>query len=153
MRLFHVEKYAKKQHPADAIDLRTVGVFGCFDFRVMLAMHSDPFASDHSCCEPEPQAEEMTDRRVQVECAVSLVPMQINCDRDDCDVGERHYDEHISPPWQIQYSGIKHAFSIHCAYCNSNMFAEIGKVCIDLRQAGVAKTVRRKMFARFSTQS
>ena len=102
MRLFHVQKYAKRQHFADAIDLRTVGVFACFDFRVMLAMNCDPFASDHSCREPQPYAAEMADRRVQVECAVGLVPMQINRDRDDCDVGECQYDEDITPPRQIQ---------------------------------------------------
>ena len=47
-------------------------VFGGLDLGVVLAMDRGPFLGDHAGGQPQPEAEEVADQRVQVEAAVRL---------------------------------------------------------------------------------
>ena len=73
-----------------------------FAARVVLAVYRSPFLGRHAGGQPQPETEEMTHQRMQVERAVRRVPVQI--DRDGCDgnVGHRQRGGHIAPPWEIE---------------------------------------------------
>ena len=92
MRGFYVKKHAEKQHAPDAVHLWAMWVVRRFDFGVVLAVHCDPFPGDHAGGKPQPEAEKMTYHRMQIERAVRLVTMQIDCDGNDGDVGEYQCD-------------------------------------------------------------
>jgi hypothetical protein len=56
---------------------------------MVLAMHGHPLARDHSRGEPQPEAEEVTDRGMQRESAVRLVPVEEDRDAGDRDVPQQ----------------------------------------------------------------
>ena len=60
-----IQKQPAPKHFVDPHALRTVGVFIGFHRGVMLAMHRDPFLGDNSGCQPQPESEKMTERRVE----------------------------------------------------------------------------------------
>src|SRR5207249_8519262 len=59
-RFAHVQKYAGPQHAGDAVDLRAVRVFRCFDFGVMLSVHGHPLLGHHARGKPKPESEHVT---------------------------------------------------------------------------------------------
>ena len=68
----HIQKHPAPQHPADAKHLRTVGIFRCFAFGMMLAVNRRPFLGDHASGKPKPEPKEVTGDRVQIQRPVSL---------------------------------------------------------------------------------
>jgi hypothetical protein len=64
------------QHLLDAQDLRAVRIFGGFTLGVVLAVNRRPLLGDHAGRHPQPEAEEMTRKRMQFQGAVRLVTMQ-----------------------------------------------------------------------------
>jgi hypothetical protein len=67
-----------EQHLADAVDLRTVRIFLRLDLGVVLAVHRYPLAGLHAGGEPQPEAQEVAHRGVQLECPVRLAAVQID---------------------------------------------------------------------------
>ena len=61
-----VEFRTLPHHLADAEHLGAVRILRGLAFRVMLAMHGDPFARHHTGGHPQPEAEEMADHGMQV---------------------------------------------------------------------------------------
>ena len=101
-RFLAVELGAFPQHLVDADDLRAVRVFHGFAPRVVLAVDRGPVLRDHAGGEPQPEAEEMTDRRMQIERPVRLAAVQVNGDGGDRDVGDTERVDHVTPPRQIE---------------------------------------------------
>src|SRR5690606_5011585 len=84
-RLFAVQPRAREQDAPDALALRAARVLVALAARMMLAVHRNPLASDHPRRQPEPKTEEMTRRRMQRQCPMSLMAMQ-----EDRDARNRH---------------------------------------------------------------
>jgi len=84
----------------DAQNLRAVRVLGGFTLGVMFAMDRGPFLGHHARGEPQPETEEMADQRVQIECTVRLVAVQVDRDAGDRDMGKDKGNNNIAPPRQ-----------------------------------------------------
>jgi len=69
---------------------------------VVLAVNRHPFFRHHAGGQPQPEAEEMADDRVQVERVMRLVPMQIDGHRGDGDVGQYQRRQQCAPDAQIE---------------------------------------------------
>jgi hypothetical protein len=69
LRFGPIELGASPEHRVDPARLRAVRVVGSLDFRVVLAVDRDPLLRHHAGREPEPEPEEMADRRMQIERA------------------------------------------------------------------------------------
>jgi hypothetical protein len=76
-RFARVEEHAGPQQSADAVDLRAVRVFRGFNFGVMLPMDGYPLLGHHARGEPKPEPEKMADRRVEIQRAMGLMPVQV----------------------------------------------------------------------------
>ena len=100
LRFLAIELRAFPEHLVDAARLRAVRVFVGFDLGVVLAVDRDPFLGQHPGREPEPEAEEMTDRGVKVEAAVRLRSVQIDRDRRNGHVRQHQRDDDVAPPRQ-----------------------------------------------------
>jgi hypothetical protein len=107
-RLLHVEEHAAPQHAVDAQLLRAVRIFRPLALGVVLAVDRRPFLGHHAGGQPQPEAEEVAGKRMQVERAVSLVAMQEDGHRGDGDVGHDERDDDVAPPGQVEQAG-KHA--------------------------------------------
>ena len=88
----------------EAHDLRAVGVFVRLAACMMFAMHRGPLFGFHAGGDPQPEAEKMTDDRVQIESAVCGMTMQIDGDGGDGDVGEAQRNRHKAPKREIKYA-------------------------------------------------
>jgi hypothetical protein len=85
-----------------------VRIFGGFTLGVVLAVNRRPLLGDHAGRHPQPEAEEMTRKRMQFQGAVRLVTMKINGDSCDRDVSKHQRDDDIAPPGQVNQT-IQHA--------------------------------------------
>ena len=101
-RLFAVELRPLEQHAADAVDLRTVRVLRRLDLGVVFAVDGGPLLGNHAGREPQPEAEEVRNRRMQIKRAVRLVAVQVNRHRRNRDVREPERSQHVAPPRQHQ---------------------------------------------------
>ena len=95
----------------DSEDLRTVRILVRLHAGVMLAVHRDPFLGHRSRGQPQPETEEVGQRRMQVERPVGLVAMEVDRDRDDRDVGHPEGCQDVAPPRQIEQSKV-HGFPL-----------------------------------------
>ena len=100
--LFHVQEHAAPEHAVDSQLLRAVRVFRSFAFGVVLAVDRGPLLGHHSGRHPQPQAEEVTRERMQIERAVRLAAVQEHRDADDGHVSEAQGRENIAPPGKIE---------------------------------------------------
>src|SRR6185295_7926517 len=102
-----VQEHSAPQNTMDAQHLRAVRILRGLALGMMLAMDRDPLFRHHARRQPQPEPEEMTHGRMQLERAMRLVAMKEYRDRDDGDVGQHHGRDDAAPPWQVQYSGEK----------------------------------------------
>ena len=105
-----VELGAFQQHLADADDLRAVRVFLGLAPRVVLAVDRSPVLRDHAGGKPQPEAEEMADRGMQIERPMRLAAVQENGDGGDGDVRDNQRVDDVAPPRQIENPCKHHAF-------------------------------------------
>jgi len=92
---------ALEQQGANAVYLRTVGIFLGLDLGVMLAMHRHPLPCHLAGGEPQPQTEEMRDDWMQFHGPVGHGTVKINGDPGDGDVGHHQNNQEISPNGQF----------------------------------------------------
>jgi len=120
VRLLHVEHHAGPEDAIDAEDARAVRVVHGLALGVVLAMDRRPLLRDHAGGEPQPEAEEVADDRVQVERTVRLAPVEIDRDGGDRDLDEDQEGEQVAPPGEVQVAA-KHdfvgAFGVNWAAC------------------------------------
>jgi hypothetical protein len=115
-RLAPVEPGTAEQHAENPHLLRAVRIVLGLALRVMLAVNRRPLAGDHARGQPEPEPEEMADRRMQAESAMRLVAVQENRDRRDGDVGQPERDPEVSPEREIDEAVKPHwAVPLHWA--------------------------------------
>src|SRR5690348_17059856 len=90
VRRADVELVALENHALEPEDGWAVGIARNVGISVMAAMHSHPLLGHRSGAEPQPEAKEMPQHRVEDQPAVSLVAVQIQRDREkqDLDGGE-----------------------------------------------------------------
>ena len=81
--------------------------------RVMLAMHGDPLTGNLPGGGPDPEAEEMTQYRVQVDGAVRSVAMQVQRDRHHRDLHHDKAGQDVAPEAQIQDTVEKIEVHVH----------------------------------------
>src|SRR5258706_745783 len=113
-RFLDVKHHAQPEHAVDAIDLRAVRVLRRLAFGLVLAVHRHPFPGQHARGEPQPEPQEMTHRRMQVERVMRLAAMQAEGDADDGDVRERERGYYVAPPGKIEQAGEEHLrLSVH----------------------------------------
>jgi hypothetical protein len=103
-----VEEHAEPQHAVDAARLRAVRIVRRLALRVVLAMDRRPLLGHHAGGEPQPKAEEVRHRRVQVERAMRLVAMQVDRHGSDRDLDENQPGDHVAPPGQVKNAGKQH---------------------------------------------
>ena len=101
-RLFHIEEDAGPQNPVDAIHLRAVGIVGRFALGVVLAVNGRPFLGHLTGGHPQPETEKVCRDRVQVQCTVCRMAVQVNRDTGDRDVGQAQGDQQNLPPGQVE---------------------------------------------------
>ncbi len=98
----NVKKHASPEHAIDSDLLRAVRIFNGFAFGVVLAVNRGPLLGHHAGRHPQPQAEEVTRERMQIERAVRLAAVQEHRDADDGHVGEAQGRENVAPPGKIE---------------------------------------------------
>ena len=76
-RFLDIKKYASPQHAVDAIDLWTVRVFGRLALGMVFAVNGRPFLGSHAGRQPQPQTEEMSGQRMQIQSAMRLMAVQV----------------------------------------------------------------------------
>ena len=79
-----VQFIALEQHAPQSKHHGTVGVAGLIGVRMVAAVDRDPFLGDCPGAEPQPEAEQVPQRRVQDESAVGLITVQV----------QRHPEKH-----------------------------------------------------------
>ena len=97
-RLGAVELGAAPDDRLDSAGHRAVRIVLGLDLRVVLAVDRRPLLRDHPGREPQPEPEEVRDRRMQIERAVRLAPVQEDRDGRDRDVRERERHDDVAPP-------------------------------------------------------
>ena len=102
-----VQLGAFKQDLANAEQPRAMRITRLFDEGVMLTVRSCPAFGRHAGCHPQPEAENVRHRRVQVERAVRLMAVQIDRDRDDSEVRHGESGEQHAPPRQVERAVFK----------------------------------------------
>src|SRR5207237_5098090 len=85
-----------------------VGIAGGLDLRVVLAVYRSPFLGHLAGRQPEPQAEEVRDERMQVKRTMRLAAVQINRDRGDRHMGHCEHRESDPPPREVEPTGERH---------------------------------------------
>ena len=75
-----------------------------FDFaqRMMFAVYGNPLLGEHAGRHPDPQPEKMSQHRVQIDAAMSLVTMQIQCDAHDGDLYHYQRDDYVTDKREIK---------------------------------------------------
>ncbi len=99
-----VDLRAAEQYLANAQHLRAMRVFRGLALGVVFAMHRHPLGGDHAGGQPQPETEEMGDRRVQVHAPVRLVAVEVNGNANDRDMRESQCDNDVPPKGQIQHA-------------------------------------------------
>ncbi|MNQ62891.1 hypothetical protein D3C85_772530 [compost metagenome] len=110
LRLFLIELGALAQDGPQALDHRAVGVVDGFALGVVLAVDGGPLAGVHGGGHPQPEAEEMLERRMQLQRAVSRIAVKIDGDADDGDMGQHQGDRHQLPRRQVEKSVVPHGW-------------------------------------------
>ncbi|KAG0750785.1 hypothetical protein G6F24_014943 [Rhizopus arrhizus] len=67
-------------------------------------MDGHPFAGDHRGGQPQPEAEHVGQRRVEIDPAVGLAAVQVEGHREDGDLGEDQQDRQHGPPPQAEHT-------------------------------------------------
>ncbi|MCY1429962.1 hypothetical protein D9M71_458970 [compost metagenome] len=91
-RLFTVKLGTFAQHRAQALVQRAVRVVGGFALGVVLAVHGGPFAGVLRRGQPQPEAEEVLERAIELQGPVCGVAVQVDRDADDGHVGHQQGD-------------------------------------------------------------
>jgi hypothetical protein len=104
-----VEDDTGPEDAIDAEDARAVRIVFGLALGVVLAMDRGPLLRDHAGREPQPEAEEVADDRMQVQGAVRLAAVEIDRDGGDRDLDEDQEGEQIAPPGEVQVAA-KHGF-------------------------------------------
>src|SRR5260221_13968881 len=113
-RFLDVKHHAQPEHAMDTVNLRAVRILRRPALGMVLAMHRNPFLGQHARGEPQPEPQEMTHRRMQLERVMSLAAMQVERDADDGDVRERERGYYVAPPGKIDQAGEEHLrLSVH----------------------------------------
>jgi hypothetical protein len=108
LRLFLVQLGTFAQHGAQALDHRAVRVVDGLAFGVVLAVDGGPLAGVLTGADPQPETEEVLERRVQFQSAVCRVTVQIDGDADDGDMGHHQSDCHQLPRRQVEKTVVPH---------------------------------------------
>ena len=98
LRLEFVEIGTLPHDLVDAEYLRAMRIFGGFAACMVLAMNRRPFLGFHAGSDPQPETEKMADDGMQIQRAMRRMPVQIDRDRRDGDVGQGEGDGDIAPP-------------------------------------------------------
>ncbi|MDT4824996.1 hypothetical protein FQZ97_582640 [compost metagenome] len=109
-RLDLVELGALAQDGPQALDHRAVGVVDGFALGVVLAVDGGPLAGVHGGGHPQPEAEEMLERRMELQRTVRRITVQIDGDADDGDMGQHQGDRHQLPQRQVKESVVPHGW-------------------------------------------
>ncbi|MNP35603.1 hypothetical protein D3C76_1289430 [compost metagenome] len=75
---------------------------------MVLAVDGGPLAGVHGGGQPQPEAEEVLQRGMQLERAVRRVAVQVDRDADDGDVGQDQGDRHQLPRRQVEEAVVPH---------------------------------------------
>ena len=97
---------ALDQHLGDTENLRAVRIVNSFAFRMVLAVYGRPGLGGHTRRAPQPEAEKMTDDRMQIQRAMRGMAMQINRHRSDGNVCQAQRGQYVTPPRQVQQSSV-----------------------------------------------
>ena len=89
----------------NSFGVRTVRVFLCFSFGVVLAMHRDPLIGHHPGGQPQPESKAVSGDRMQGERSMRLTTVQKNRDRDNGEVRQHQSQGQVAPPREPQQTG------------------------------------------------
>ncbi len=81
---------------------RAVRVVRGFAFGVVLAVDGGPLAGVHRRGQPQPETEEVLERRVQLQRAMRRVAMQVDRDADNGDVSQQQRGRDELPDRQVE---------------------------------------------------
>jgi len=98
-----IQQYAAPEYAAQPAKLRAVRVFRRFRLRMMFSMDGHPLPGDHACGQPDPETEEMTGCRMEIERVMRLMPVQVYRDRDDREMGEAQCDQQVLTPMEAKH--------------------------------------------------
>jgi len=101
---FAVQLHAMPEHLADAAGDRAVRVILGFHLGVVLAVDGHPLAGDHRGGQPQPEAEDMCDRRMEIDPAMGLAAVQVQGDREDGELGEYQQHRQHGPAAQAEHA-------------------------------------------------
>ena len=107
-RLFPVQLGALAQYRAQAFVNRAVRVVGGFAFGVVFAMDGGPLACVLRRGQPQPEAEEVLERAVELQCPVRGVAMQVDRDADNGHMGHQQSDADQLPGRQVEQAVVPH---------------------------------------------
>ena len=102
LRLFLIEFGTFAQHGAQPLDNRTVWVIDGFALGMMLAVDGRPLTGVLAGGQPQPEAEEMLECRMQLQRTVRGVAVQVDGDADDGDMRHQQSDCHQLPDRQVE---------------------------------------------------
>ena len=96
-----VKLIALQDHALQPEDDRAVRIALLIGVRVMAAVHRHPFFRDRSGAEPQPEAERMSQQRMQEQTAVSLITVQVQRDTEEHDLDRQEGHERVAPEGQL----------------------------------------------------
>ena len=103
-RLRLIQLGAFEQHLLQTEDDRAVRIVRRLAAGMMLAMHGHPFLGHDAGAHPEPEAEEVPQRRMQIEAAMGGIAVQIQRDAHEGELHHQERHQHVAPEAKIQNS-------------------------------------------------
>ncbi len=85
-------------------NLRAVRIIGRFAPGMVLAMDRDPGFGEHGGAHPQPKTENMSQRRMQIQAAMSGIAMQVECDAHERELDGQERVQHVTPEIKIHES-------------------------------------------------
>jgi hypothetical protein len=101
-RFAAIELRAFEHHLLEAEQPRAVRIAFLLAMGMVLTVHGHPLARGRARVEPQPEAADVADHRMQIDGAVRLVAMEVDGDRDQRDVNPEQRDTHVAPEAQIR---------------------------------------------------
>jgi hypothetical protein len=89
---------------SEAEDQRTVRIALLLAMSMVLAMNGHPFLGWGAGAEPQPKAEEVTQRRMQIDRAMRLISMKPKGDAHHRDVRPKKGHDDVTPQAQIEHA-------------------------------------------------
>src|SRR5690606_968371 len=101
-RLGAIKLRTFEQNLLQTENLRAVRIALALRERMVLAMHRDPFLGRRTGVHPEPEAEEVPQRRMKITRAMRLLAMEIQRDGDHRDVHPHHGHHDVLPETEVE---------------------------------------------------